>query len=945
MSDALSPLGDTRAHRARWHLRLLGDVALDDGRGGVLRLPGRAATALLARLALAPARALGREALIELLWPGVAMGVGRNRLRQLLSTLKSLLDAPGAGGAVLLADRLVVRLGEQALACDAADFEAALRAGRRDEARALYRGELLPGFYDEWIHDERLRLAALAERLAPGAAVAGPAAEPAVAAPVHAAVGPTVLNLPHYLTQLHGADAVGAQLRAKAQAQRLVTLLGPGGQGKTRLAVEVAHSLVAPQRRDEPRAGAAALAPFDLVAFVPLVACAGGAALPGSLLAALLLALRQDSPGAAPLDHLQRLLSGRRTLLLLDNFEQLVDGGAPVVAELLARCPRLHLLVTSRRALGLDGEHGMALPALPLPALDDAQAALNPAVALFVDRARAVRADFHLGARNRAAVLALVHHLQGMPLAIELAASRLRSLSPAVLLELLQAALPAPADATTGALQLLSRGGQRAAGDPRHASMLTVVQWSWQLLSSLAQRLLPRLSVFAGNFSLAAAQALGDERADTVALALDELVAHSLLRSDAEGERYELNGLLREFAASALPVGEAAPLRARHRQWLTHWFAALPLSTPLQRVRPELANLAAAILGAEADGAPADAAALAAAAQTALSAISLPPPVLAALQRCCDALTDPVARAVTRAGLARTLLLVGQTSAAERLAAQAWAELPAADTGPAATNGSAPSSSPPGLARALVLTRVAHVRWRLHRDDSVCSALMEALALAQAADAPALQATILTNLGALQRAQAPAASIALQRRALALWAAAGDAHGVNVGRCNLALALAAQRVGAAEALVLTGKAMRDTRTQGDELQHALACNLAGEAWSRLCRWPEAAAAYRACIATAYAAAEPWPLVYGLWNLARPCAHARRPETAARLMGFAEQHTPRVTGPLSHADRHDLRRLRRLCERQADADSVAHWWCEGAALELSAAVQLALQDAG
>jgi hypothetical protein len=234
------------------------------------------------------------------------------------------------------------------------------------------------------------------------------------------------------------------------------------------------------------------------------------------------------------------------------------------------------------------------------------------------------------------------------------------------------------------------------------------------------------------------------------------------------------------------------------------------------------------------------------------------------------------------------------------------------------------------------------VRWRLQRDDGVRGALLEALALAEAADARALQATILTNLGALQRAQAPAASIALQRRAVALWAAAGDAHGVNVGRCNLALALAAQRAGAAEALLLTGEAMRDTRAQGDELQHALACNLAGEAWSRLGRWPEAASAYRACIAAAYAAAEPWPLVYGLWNLARPWAHARRPEAAARLMGFAEQHTPGVTGPLSPADRHDLRRLRRLCERQAGAAEVARWWREGAALDLSAAVQLALQ---
>ena len=951
--SAASPVGVALAQAARWQLRLLGDVVLRDASGATHRLPGRAATALLARLALAPERGHAREALIDLLWPGVALDVGRNRLRQVLSTLKSLLDGPGEAMVVVRADRLAVRLESRALACDVPQFEARVRAGQLAEARALYQGELLPGFYDEWIHDERLRLAAMADVLAalPAPPPALATQRPVTGAPLRAAlpVAALALNLPHYITRLHGADEAGARLRADVQAHRLVTLLGPGGHGKTRLAVEVAHALADGSAWATQGSGGVP-PPFDRVAFVPLVACQGAAAQPEALLNAVMLALRQDQPRAGTaLDHLVGLLAGRRTLLVLDNFEQLVDDCTPLVATLLARCSGLHLLVTSRRALDLDGEHQRSLPPLPLPlsaggamAEDAAQAeaGLNPAVALFVDRARAVRADFHLSGRNREAVVALVRHLQGMPLAIELAASRVRSLAPAALLALLQAAPAAGADAP--GLALLSRSGPRAAGDPRHASMLAVVQWSWGLLSPAAQRLLPRLSVFAGSFTLGAVQALGDEPAAEAAMALDELVAHSMVRTTAEGDRYELFELIREFAASVLPPGHALIWRARQRRWLAGWLMGLPLSTPLQRIRPEVPNLAAALHGAEADGAPEDAAALASAAQTAMSAISLPPAALAALARCADALADPVQQAVTRAGLARHLLVGGRAGLAGPLADQALAQLPAhgarvqfsllADAPPA----------PAGLARALVLTRVAHVRWRLHRDPAARAWLDEALGLAEAAAAPALQASILTNLGALLRPHDPAGAMALQRRAITLWQAAGDVHGVNVGRCNLAMALAVHRAGCDEALLQLAPVLDDTRAAGDEVQHALAHNLRGEALSRLGRWPDAAAAYQACIATAEAAAEPWPLVYGLWNLPRPWAHAHQPLAAARLMGFAERHAVAAIGPLSAADRHDLRRLRRLCTAQASAEAVAQAWREGASLDLPQAVRLALQ---
>ena len=924
MPDDSDPASSSAGPGGRWQLRLLGDVQLTGPLGEPRHLPGRAAAALLAQLALAPDRAHPREALIDQLWPTTGLAVGRNRLRQLLSTLRTALASDPALPPLLLAERQTLRLRPGALACDAVAFEAAVRGGRQAQARALYRGELMPGHADAWVHEERLRLAALADALeiqAPGLALPGAA---------------VVRQLPAYLTRLHGADAQVARLLLDVQAHRLVSVLGPGGHGKTRLAVEAAQALAAAPAAALPGAGPR---PFDLIAFVPLVACVGGPGATDAVLAALLLALHQDAQQASPVAQLQRLLSGRLTLLVLDNVEQLVDDIGPLLADLLAACPDLYLLVTSRRALGLDGEQQRPLPPLPLPAtgraaLDGAAGSplSNPAVALFIDRARAVRPDFSPDLTQADAVAALVQHLQGMPLAIELAASHVATLSPSALLGLLQS----PASSSPG-LRLLARSGPRAGGDPRHASMLAVVRWSWQLLSPQAQKLLPRLSVVAGSFSLDAAVALAQSPPIEAALALQDLVAHSMLRAEPGRDRFSMFELIREFAASELRPEDQPPLRQRHRQWLTGWFRQLPLSTPLLQVRPEVPNLAAALVSAEADGAFGAAAALASAAQTALSAIALPVPALAALQRCADRLDDAVQQAVTRAGLARTWLLTGQTRPALQAARQALAHLPGRDAVPAAP--AAPQ--PPGLARALVLTRVAHVLWRLQRDDRAAAWLDEALALAQQAGALGLQATILTNQGALRRPADPAAGIALQRRAVAAWAAAGDAHGVNVGRCNLALALLARQAGAAEAVALAGQAMRDTRSQGDDMQHALACNLYGEAWSRLRQWADAARAYRACISAAYAAAEPWPLVYGLWNLPRALAHLRQAEAAATLMGFCEPHSQQVTGPHTASDQHDLRRLRRLCQAQWGRALTQDAWQAGAGLTLADAVRLAL----
>ena len=269
------------------------------------------------------------------------------------------------------------------------------------------------------------------------------------------------------------------------------------------------------------------------------------------------------------------------------------------------------MIVTSRCVLGLDGDREVAIQPLalpapgPVPALPLDEAAINPALALFVDRACAVRADFHIEPGNVAALVELVHLLEGMPLAIELAAARVRSIAPASMVDLLRAARRAPGGQ---ALELLSRSGPRGVGDQRHASMLRVVEWSWGLLDASQARLLAALTVFHGGFSAAAVRAVCGGLAIDASVRLDALVSHSLLRASstvAGASRYAIFEPVRDYAALQLAPPDAATLRAAHRTWLTEWACALPPTPSLAEVRLEMPNLLAALASAGIDAAPA----------------------------------------------------------------------------------------------------------------------------------------------------------------------------------------------------------------------------------------------------------------------------------------------------------------------------------------------------
>ena len=905
---------------ALWQVQLLGGLRARRGDIKLDNLGGRGVGVLLARLALYPQRSHAREELIELIWPGVDIATGRNRLRQALFTLRQLLEPVGPVNApVLIADRHSVRVVAGALNCDVAHFERSARAGRASEAVALYTGELLPGFYNEWIHDERLRLAALFDRAnavlplkSPPLFKATPAAPIAPSPAIQLRRNP----LPIYLTRFFGRDADRERLRAEVLGHRLVTLLGPGGSGKTRLAVELAAALRDGAARNEER--------FDLVAFVPLAGCTTRAQMLDALLAGLQLRQHEDDP----LDRLVDALAGRHALLVLDNFEQLGGIAEDLVAALVSRLPLLHLLVTSRRVLGLDGERELAIPPLELPRADTPfeQTAINPAVALFIDRARAVRSNFHLGATNVAAVLALVQLLEGMPLAIELAAARVRSITPAAMVELLRGARAAPAGQT---MALLQRSGPRSGSDLRHASMLAVIEWSWRLLAPAQAQFMVGLTVFHGGFSAEAAQAVCGDPTGHTGVRIDELVAHSLLRviDNSEGTaRYASFEPVREYAALQIDDKAARALRLRHRSWLAAWAHALPATPSLAEVRAETPNLLGALASALEDGEHAAAIEMMLPLRRVLEDVELPAEGLAALASAVERCTDDMLRGQGHTLLAPLMFIAGRRDEALR-----HAELGLADASPGAPE------------RGRALQAAARVRWRIRRSaDEAMPLLNEAESIALSSNDDELLASLLALRAFIANwNDRHADGEALHARALVLWERLGNEHAANSGRYNLAVCSqnAGRHEEALERLALiepSARALHDWRRLSQVL------NVRGNALSGLRRWPEAVLSFREGARLAWDCLALHELAYVLWNLPRALAHVRQAEDAVQLAGFAESFWQARFGQLGAKDRHDMRRVRRLVACSLDTRRVGALWSRGASLTPAEAVAIALR---
>lgn len=655
-----------------WQIELLGELQVRQHDRTITRFRTHKAALLLACLAYPPYRPHPRDELAELLWPESEPSAARLNLRVELASLRRQLEPPGVPqGAVLRADHAVVELNPLAISTDVFAFQTAVQEAEKTEdqdrrisllrrAVELYRGELLPGCYDDWVLWERSRLAdrylsalrelvcllhgvgdldvaieyahravaadplseeahfdlirlyASANRpadavrqyheleqilreeldgepseairrfaaslMSPAApasvgmrgtnpqrrAAPGPAASLVThprAADAASAAQPAGPALPLTFTRFFGQEAELARLQALLEpgskparaGARLVTLTGPGGSGKTRLAIEAAKRL-SPSFE-------------QAVWFVPLADLLDGARIVDALADALHLA---RSPGLDPLEQAVTVLAPRPCLLILDNLEHLLDAGRDLLRKLLQQAPALVCLVTSRQRLDLEGEREIPVLPLPIPVAsgqwsvpsrssDDGPTLATgywslttvPSVQLFIDRAQAARPDFQITPRNAVAVASLCAHLEGIPLAIELAAAWAQTLTPAQMV----------AELERGYSLLVSRGKDTL---PRHHSLHTAIEWSYRLLDSSLQRFFAQLAVFRGGWDLEAAQSVCDEPDALARIAA--LRDRSLVVAEEHGEvmRYRLLEPIRHFARARLGEDEWQELVQRH---------------------------------------------------------------------------------------------------------------------------------------------------------------------------------------------------------------------------------------------------------------------------------------------------------------------------------------------------------------------------------------------
>jgi predicted ATPase len=543
-------------------LRLLGgfSASVDGEPVGPRAWRLKKARELIKLLAIASGRRLHREQVMDALWQDHAPGAAANNLYQSVHAARRVLGP----SAIVVSDEIVSLSGDVDVDVDRFERAAAL-AGRERTASAcraalaLYTGDLLPeNRYDDWAEERRHQLEgmhqALTRELAALPGAAGPGALPADA------------------SSFVGREHELGELRTVLGHTRLLTLTGTGGAGKTRLALELA-------REEQSRFADGAL----LVELATLTD-------PGTVPVAVAAVLDVRAlAGQGLRDAIGEFLAGRSLLLVLDNCEHLIGASADLVDGILRGAPGVTVLATSREPLRIPGEVVFRVPSLAIP---DPEQPLAPdaalryeAIRLFVDRAEAAAPEFALDARNAADVARICFRLDGLPLALELAAARLGALSPSSIAERLN-----------DRFRLLQAGSRTA--PTRQQTLLATLQWSHDLLDEDERVLFRRLAVFSGGFGLEAAESVCTDdvlEAPDVANLLARLVEKSLVSvSDADGEwRYTLLETVRAYAQERLAEsGEAALLARRHAAWATDLAEREGGSAQLDR---EAANLRSAL--------------------------------------------------------------------------------------------------------------------------------------------------------------------------------------------------------------------------------------------------------------------------------------------------------------------------------------------------------------
>lgn len=636
-------------------VRLLGGFGIASGKQSIA-LPSRPAQSLFAYLALNAGTSYRREKLAGMLWPDSTDEAARDYLRHALWRIRKALE--GAGEARhLQADDLTIRIEPSAdLSLDCAIVKGAAQIREADglmQALEAYGGELLPGFYDEWVVLEREHLQAVFERemerllallqesgrwaevleWAEKWIALGQRPEPAYRALMlaHAANGdiskvaatyercvkslkdfgvepseqtrtlyaeikagkrPSVVataasarpsksaaasNIPAPLTSFIGRERELKKISELLSSSRLVTLTGPGGVGKTRLAIEAAR---------------AARGSFhDRHYWVELAPVSDPAWLPQAVANALGV---QGQPGKPLVESLKEFVQDRELLLVVDNCEHMLEACAQLLDGLLQEGSRLRVLATSRESLRIAGEVVVQVQPLLLPQpLPDSAGTISEceSTLLFLDRATAVQPDFRISETNASFVAQICRRLDGIPLAIELAAARARGMT----VQQIAARLD-------DRFALLTTGSRAAL--PRQRTLLATVDWSYDLLSEPERTLFRRLSVFAGGWTLDAAvrvTSAGDLEPPAVQELLPGMVEKSLVTLDLSSGRYDMLETLRAYSLERLKAaGEERDMRNRHLDYWLEFIRQSQLDSAeneesFAALRPDHQNLLAAV--------------------------------------------------------------------------------------------------------------------------------------------------------------------------------------------------------------------------------------------------------------------------------------------------------------------------------------------------------------